>query len=85
MNLKHSSLCGLVEFHKMNLAAIIKPNNNKIKTKFRFFFRELCFYVQKRSNNKKGEILGREFPFIFKIYRSSTKYMFSEYKFYILH
>lgn len=84
MNLKHSSLCGLLEFHKMNLAAIIKPNNNKKN----FFLRVLFLYSEKEQK-KEREILERESLFIFKIYRSSSVWkqnkMISEFKLYTLH
>lgn len=66
MNLKHSSLCGLVEFHKMNLAAIIKPNNNKIKTKFRFFLESCVFMFRKGATTKKEKYWGENFRLFLK-------------------
>lgn len=44
MNLKHSSLCGLLEFHKMNLAAIIKPKL--------FFLESFVFMFRKGAKEK---------------------------------
>lgn len=39
----------------MNLAAIIKPNNNKIKTKFCFFFLESFVFMFRKGAKKKEE------------------------------